>query len=174
MLQDSRFRAQVFSDGTVSLWLAGKVRVSCVLDLTYFPMDYQSCYFQFNSWSYDSDLIRLTNLSDHMDIHNNNNPQWNILGTSAYVYNESFPDGTTYESVFYNIYLARKPGFFVNIIVVPCTMLTVVALFMFCLPADSGEKVSLGVTVLLSFSVFQLLVADIIPRSSDQIPLLCK
>ena len=33
--------------------------------------------------------------------------------------------------------------------------------------ADSGEKISLGVTILLSLTVFQLIVAEQMPPSED-------
>jgi len=40
------------------------------------------------------------------------------------------------------------------------------------LPPEAGEKVSLGVTVLLAFSVFQLVISDSTPENSDVTPLL--
>jgi len=46
------------------------------------------------------------------------------------------------------------------------------ALFVFYLPPDSGEKVSLGITVLLSFSVFLLRISENVPKTSDCIPLI--
>ena len=48
------------------------------------------------------------------------------------------------------------------------------SLLMFYLPPESGEKVSLGITCLLSFSVFQFIIADKIPETSDYIPVLSK
>jgi len=42
------------------------------------------------------------------------------------------------------------------------------------LPPEAGEKVSLGVTVLLAFSVFQLVISDSTPENSDVTPLLSK
>ena len=44
----------------------------------------------------------------------------------------------------------------------------------FLLPPDSGEKVTLGLTVLLAFSVFMLLVAENMPPTSEYIPLIGK
>ncbi len=42
----------------------------------------------------------------------------------------------------------------------------------FCLPPDSGEKIALGVTVLLAFSVFMLAIAEKMPETSASIPLI--
>ena len=40
--------------------------------------------------------------------------------------------------------------------------------------SDSGEKVSLSVTVLLASTVFLLMVADVLPPQSDVVPLVGK
>ena len=37
---------------------------------------------------------------------------------------------------------------------------------------DSGEKVTLGLTVLLAFSVFMLLIAESMPATSSFVPLI--
>ena len=43
---------------------------------------------------------------------------------------------------------------------------------MFLLPAKSGEKVSLGVNVLVSFSLFLIIVAERVPDTSDAVPVI--
>ena len=45
-------------------------------------------------------------------------------------------------------------------------------MMVFLLPADSGEKVSLGVSILVAISVFLLLIAKNVPDTSDSVPLL--
>ena len=44
----------------------------------------------------------------------------------------------------------------------------------FYLPPEAGEKVSLGITVLLSCIVFLLLIAESIPKRSDSVPIISK
>merc|ERR1719220_593892 len=46
------------------------------------------------------------------------------------------------------------------------------ALLGFTLPPDSGEKLTLDVTVLLSLTVFMNLVSAIMPTTSDAVPLI--
>ena len=57
-------------------------------------------------------------------------------------------------------------------LVVPSAVLAMLSNLMFFLPPESGERVSLGITVLLSFSVFQFMMMDKMPDNSDSIPIL--
>ena len=72
------------------------------------------------------------------------------------------------------MHLKRKPLFYVLNIILPCVMLSILQLMVFLVPPSAGEKVSLGVTVLLSFTVFLLMVSDNMPQTSLYIPLLGK
>jgi hypothetical protein len=53
-------------------------------------------------------------------------------------------------------------------------MLSILTLLVFCLPPESGEKIALGITVLLAFSVFMLAIAENMPETSEHIPLISK
>ena len=57
---------------------------------------------------------------------------------------------------------------------VPCVMLSVLTLLTFWLPTTSGEKISLGLSVFLAFSMFMLLIAEEVPATSESIPLVGK
>ena len=57
-------------------------------------------------------------------------------------------------------------------LVLPAVFITATTILVFYLPAASGEKVSLGVAVLLALTVFLLMVAESTPPQSDSIPLM--
>ena len=99
------------------------------------------------------------------------NVEWIIGGGPAHrrvTYFESilYP----YPDVTFNIFLERKPGYYVTNILIPSLLITCVAILGFLLPVDSGEKIGLELTVMLAISVFQLLVADKLPPSSFSTP----
>ena len=71
----------------------------------------------------------------------------------------------------FHLKLKRKPMYYVISIVIPCLTLGVLNLFLFVLPPTSGEKVSLGMTIILAYFVFLLLVAEKLPETSDNVPL---
>lgn len=63
-----------------------------------------------------------------------------------------------------------RPMFYVFNLILPCVLITGIALLGFYMPADSGEKVTLGITTLLSVTVFLMLVAESMPPTSDTLP----
>ena len=77
-----------------------------------------------------------------------------------------------YVDITYTIVLRRKPMFFTYNLVFPCVLLMAIGTLVFLLPPESGEKVSLSVTVLLAMTVYQLLIAETIPATSEVIPLI--
>ena len=56
----------------------------------------------------------------------------------------------------------------------PCMLISSMALLGFLLPPDSGEKVSLEITVLLSLAVFLLVVSETMPPTSETFPFIGK
>ncbi|XP_071369954.1 neuronal acetylcholine receptor subunit alpha-10-like [Centroberyx affinis] len=78
-----------------------------------------------------------------------------------------------YPDITYTLHLKRRSSFYIFNLLIPCMMISFLAPLGFYLPADSGEKVSLGVTVLLALTVFQLLVAESMPPS-ESVPLIGK
>ena len=70
--------------------------------------------------------------------------------------------------------LERKSQYTIINVLNPIILLSIMDLLVFWLPPESGEKVSLGITVLLSFSVFLLVVDERLPRTSDTVPILSK
>ena len=61
--------------------------------------------------------------------------------------------------------------YLLNIIILTITLACLSALT-FAVPVDSGEKLSLGISILLAFSVFMLILQDNIPQAES--PLLGK
>ena len=90
--------------------------------------------------------------------------EWEITKTEAMKSDQYFNSdpGIPFPTVKFVLHLQRKPRFYMINVVAPCLLMSILALLVFYLPPDSGEKVSLGITVLLSFSVFLLLIGRLI------------
>ena len=101
------------------------------------------------------------------------NGEWNLMGIPVrrnVVYypccEAPYPDVT-----FYLVIQRQFLYYFFNL-VMPCALISGIALLVFCLPPESGEKISLGITVLLSLCVFLLMVSERMPATSETIPLI--
>ena len=70
--------------------------------------------------------------------------------------------------------LKRKPLFFVLTLILPCILTLVVAFLAFVVPLESGEKMSISITTLLSILVLLLVISDSLPPSSDYVSLIGK
>ncbi|XP_064613958.1 neuronal acetylcholine receptor subunit alpha-10-like [Liolophura sinensis] len=164
----------VSHDGNVT-WLSMIIfKSSCMIDVKYFPFDEQKCNMLFASWTYDGYQLNLTMNSHKGDISNYiESSEWDLLNLEVQrhvvFYScclEPYPDITFY------IRIRRRPLFYVFNMVLPCVLITLVALLGFYIPSDSGEKVTMGITTLLSMTVFMMLVAENMPPTSDDLPLI--
>ncbi|XP_071531407.1 neuronal acetylcholine receptor subunit alpha-7-like isoform X2 [Panulirus ornatus] len=77
-----------------------------------------------------------------------------------------------YVDITFVIKLRRRTIYYLYNLVVPCIMISSMTLLGFSLPPDTGEKLTLGVTILLSLTVFHNLVTETLPQVSDAMPVL--
>ncbi|XP_048513511.1 neuronal acetylcholine receptor subunit alpha-7 isoform X15 [Athalia rosae] len=153
----------------------GIFKSTCKIDITWFPFDDQHCDMKFGSWTYDGNQLDLVlnseeggDLSDFIT-----NGEWYLIGMpgkkNTIVY-QCCPE--PYFDVTFTIQIRRRTLYYFFNLIVPCVLISSMALLGFTLPPDSGEKLTLGVTILLSLTVFLNLVAETLPQVSDAIPLL--
>ncbi|XP_069137689.1 neuronal acetylcholine receptor subunit alpha-9-like [Argopecten irradians] len=151
-----------------------KLKSSCEMDITFFPFDDQICKLKMGSWAYDGFQVDIFNRSTPIDLSNFvGHGEWELIDTKAVrnvvVYpccKEPFPDVT------FTVHIRRRTTYYLYNVIIPSVMLSSLALLGFWLHPDGGEKVTLGLTVLLSLSVFMLLIAENTPATSFYIPLL--
>ncbi|XP_029980519.1 neuronal acetylcholine receptor subunit alpha-7-like [Sphaeramia orbicularis] len=177
---DERFEATfhtkivVDSMGHCSYIPPGIFKSSCHIDVRWFPFDVQRCDLKFGSWTYGGWSLDLKMLD--ADITNYiSNGEWDLVEVPGRK-NERFykccPE--PYPDITYTVVMRRRTLYYGLNLLLPCVLISTLALLVFLLPADSGEKISLGITVLLSLTVFMLLVAEIMPATSDSVPLIAQ
>jgi drug/metabolite transporter (DMT)-like permease len=96
--------------------------------------------------------------------------QWTFEAFPAMRRVEYYPE--PFPSVIYTVILLRKPLYYLINLVLPSVFISFCGVLVFVLPPDSGEKVSMSVTLLLASTVFLLIVSEIMPPQSDVVPLI--
>ena len=136
----------------------------------YFPFDQQNFSLTFISWNYHREEINI--LADNnislIDQHYESSSEWGISTHTRKVipvYYDGFSD--PYMHIMFSFIILRKPLFYLGNTVVPCVILTVIILFSYFLPASSGERMGVLITVLLAFAVFLEIITASLPPNSD-------
>ncbi|GFR96270.1 neuronal acetylcholine receptor subunit alpha-10-like, partial [Elysia marginata] len=164
----------VNNNGTVMYLAMVIYKSSCSIDVKYFPFDSQHCTLDFSSWTYDVQGMNLILLGgEDGDVSNyKNSTEWELVGflQEREVVKFSCCD-VPYPFIKNHIKIKRRPLFYVFNMIFPCVLITLVALLGFYMPSDTGEKISMGITTLLSMTVFLMIVADQMPPTSDNLPL---
>lgn len=101
--------------------------------------------------------------------------EWDIMDAPA-TRNEKFYSCCIepYPDITFNMTLRRKPLFYTVNLIIPCVGISGLSVVVFYLPSESGEKVSLSISILLSLTFFFLVLAEIVPSTSLAMPLLGK
>eukprot|EP00090_Calanus_glacialis_P013356 TRINITY_DN21999_c0_g1_i1.p1 TRINITY_DN21999_c0_g1~~TRINITY_DN21999_c0_g1_i1.p1 ORF type:complete len:548 (-),score=90.05 TRINITY_DN21999_c0_g1_i1:452-2095(-) len=151
-----------------------KFRSTCPVNVMYFPFDDQTCNLKLSSWMYDGTKVDVTNRTNNVDLENYvPNGEWELLETRLIRAKQYFPCcPEPYPYVTVTVKIRRKTLYYMYNIVFPCMMMSTLTVLVFCMPPDSGEKIALGVTVILAFSVFMLAIAERMPETSESIPLI--
>jgi nicotinic acetylcholine receptor len=160
-------------DNTNILWIPPAIyKSSCTIDVKYFPFDEQQCEMRFGSWTFDALQVRLkqekpmVNLEDYLP-----SGTWDIIEVPGK--EVDFVDANRMELV-YTFKIRRKTLFYTVNLIIPTVLISFLSIFVFYLPTDEGEKMTLCISILLALVVFLLLVSKILPPTSMVIPLISK
>ncbi|XP_067265798.1 neuronal acetylcholine receptor subunit beta-2 isoform X1 [Chanodichthys erythropterus] len=165
--------AVVSYDGSV-FWLPPAIyKSACKIEVKHFPFDQQNCTLSFRSWTYDRtevDLVLRADVASMDDF--TPSGEWDIIALPGRR-NEN-PLDPTYVDITYDFIIRRKPLFYTINLIIPCVLITSLAILVFYLPSDCGEKMTLCISVLLALTVFLLLISKIVPPTSLDVPLVGK
>ncbi|XP_019358650.1 PREDICTED: acetylcholine receptor subunit delta [Gavialis gangeticus] len=164
---------------------------ACPINVKFFPYDWQNCSLKFRSLMYNAKEINM-HLRQEFDKTTNKSfyTEWVEIDRAAFTENGEWeiihkparknidpnftPDSNAYQDITFYLIIKRKPLFYIINIVMPCVLIAFLAILVFYLPADSGEKMTLVISVLLAQSVFLLLISQRLPATSLAVPLIGK
>ena len=131
----------------------------------------------FESWIYPNNRQQFI-LSDPPieKVHWKENEQWSVVELTGvkgnHTYETWFGVEQTFDTVTFYVKMKRKTAHYLYNIILPSIVISLVELVIFLMPTAEIERIPTSFTCLLAYSVFQLIVAQDLPRSSTNTPLL--
>uniref|UniRef100_A0A8D0DXK5 Cholinergic receptor nicotinic alpha 1 subunit n=1 Tax=Salvator merianae TaxID=96440 RepID=A0A8D0DXK5_SALMN len=149
----------------------------CEIKVTHFPFDEQNCSMKLGTWTYDGTAVEIHQDSDRPDLSNfMESGEWVMKDYRGWKHSVTYsccPD-TPYLDITYHFVMQRLPLYFIVNVIIPCLLFSFLTGLVFYLPTDSGEKMTLSISVLLSLTVFLLVIVELIPSTSSAVPLIGK
>ncbi|XP_077992877.1 neuronal acetylcholine receptor subunit beta-4-like [Glandiceps talaboti] len=165
----------IFYNGTAKANALALFTFPCNMNIRHFPFDTQTCSMTLAPWLYDDNFMQTEALPDSVVNGDLDNTEWSIeSGTAEISTLYSYNPLQGWSVITFTITFKRRPLYYIMNILLPCMLMAVLTLLVYLLPCDCGEKMSFSVSVLITMSVFNLLVGDIMPPSSDSVPLIVR
>ncbi|XP_060884991.1 5-hydroxytryptamine receptor 3A-like [Labrus mixtus] len=168
---------RVFNDGEVVHRNDMVLVTTCKMDVYKFPFDIQSCNLTFKSIIHNVKEIKLekwggsrytTEWSKKIMRTQSDWDFININVTDTNVYNFYINQSI----MVYTVNMKRRSVLYIVNFILPVLLFLCLDLASFMISENGGEKLSFKVTVLLAVTVMQLILNEILPSSSNRIPLI--
>lgn len=165
----------VRNNGSCNYIPPGIFKSTCKIDITWFPFDDQRCNLKFGSWTYDGSQLDLRLNSDEGGDLSSYIPngEWDLIAVPGVRNVRTYaccPE--SYVDITYTIHIRRRTLYYGFNLIIPCVLISSMTLLGFTLPPDTGERLTLGVTILLSLTVFMLQLAETMPPTSDAVSII--
>ncbi|KAG7273003.1 hypothetical protein CRUP_011887, partial [Coryphaenoides rupestris] len=126
----------------------------CEIIVLHFPFDLQNCSMKLGTWTYDGTLVVI-----------NPSGEWvlkDYRGWKHWVYYTCCPN-SPFLDITYHFLMLRLPLYFIVNVIIPCMLFSFLTGLM-----------TLSISVLLSLTVFLLVIVELIPSTSSAVPLIGK
>ncbi|KAE9412740.1 hypothetical protein Angca_005468, partial [Angiostrongylus cantonensis] len=162
----------------------------CPIDVTWFPYDSQKCEMKFGTWTYTGRYVDLKQLPkegvvtvrmDGNDVEYMQrgmdlsffyrSAEWDLLSLSSERHSVLYASccgPEKYVDITYYFGLRRKTLFFTCNLIIPCFLISILTTFVFYL---SDHKITFSISILVTLTVFFLVLIDLMPPTSLVIPM---
>ncbi|XP_015250244.1 PREDICTED: 5-hydroxytryptamine receptor 3A-like [Cyprinodon variegatus] len=168
----------LYHDGRVVSSFPVRVVSSCNLNIYTFPFDIQNCSLTFNSYIYYATEVRVflgrdaklsTEFSKQVMT---TMGEWELLDITAQKLVNDDESGLYTDMLAFYIRVRRRATMYVVTLLLPSCFLITVDLFSFLLPPQSTDRSSFKMTLILGYTVFLLIMNDLLPVTGNTIPLI--
>ncbi|XP_078059981.1 5-hydroxytryptamine receptor 3A-like [Mustelus asterias] len=150
---------------------------SCNLNILYFPFDIQKCPLTASPIIFHDQDVKLHLIQTSEEITSKSKKifaskgEWELIQIEANEHNY-VEDWAIYHSISLEVMIKRRPMFYVVNLLIPSAFLMVTDIMSFYLPTHSFDRASFKMTLMLGYSVFLIIVKDLLPSNSAHTPLI--
>ncbi|GAU98426.1 hypothetical protein RvY_09577-2 [Ramazzottius varieornatus] len=164
---------RIRKDGRLYTSIRLTTTLACELDLSYFPLDYQNCSLEIESYGYATSDIKLhwkrdLSKADQVEFDEKRLklPQFKILSATAHSRMEGTGTGQ-YSRLSCELKFSRRMGYYLIQIYIPSSLIVVISWVSFWLSRESTPaRVSLGVTTVLTMTTLMSSTNAQLPKVS--------
>lgn len=173
VISDVKTLMRISSDGIINWTPGGIYETSCAADVTYYPLDTQTCSIILSTWSYTSNEVSLALDRDEpiKMTYYSENGEWEVISTSTSSTTKT-REQQSFSRIYFTFVLRRLPLYHVLNTLFPVILMASLTIFVFKLPPESGERIGMSLTVLLAYAVYLTLISDHIPQTSTSASIL--
>nr|XP_034302806.1 neuronal acetylcholine receptor subunit alpha-3-like [Crassostrea gigas] len=163
---------KVIHTGEVRWDTPGRHVTHCDFNITYYPFDYQMCSLEVTSFAFSVEALTLNSTYDTVNTEEfKENGEW-VLHSSRVDEKNLSEHGEKFSQLEFKMIFERRAKYYVTNVVYPLVLVSLLTNLVFLLPADSGEKISYILTVLLAQAVLLTLIGNSMPTTSVQTPIM--
>lgn len=143
----------------------------CKVDLKMFPFDTQRCTLDFESWMYSNRMINLivsANMSSQGDFRDTTNEYKFAVSAATRSQTVYAVTKRSYASVTLTLTFQRYPHYYIINAIMPMLIMEVLSGLMLWIPVDAGERLSYGITGLLTTFAITLFMAERRPAIKEE------
>ncbi|XP_039545762.1 5-hydroxytryptamine receptor 3A-like [Pimephales promelas] len=150
---------------------------ACNLEIFSFPFDIQNCSFTFGSYMHTIKDVRVSPALSFAEMTLNSqrylqaSGEWElvvILGDSN-ILNFGIDE---WDIITFWVVIKRRPILYVVNLIIPSSFLMIIDILSFYLPPHSVDRSSFKMTLILGYTVFLLIMNDLLPSTANGTPLI--
>ncbi|KAK3084791.1 hypothetical protein FSP39_019111 [Pinctada imbricata] len=175
-LGDSRYLpvqntlVHVSYNGFVSWWPGGNIKTKCKLYVSKYPFDSQLCKLILEPWklSVEQQTFEIAQIAmDDLPTPFEENANWEVTDIKQVTHMFAFYGYYNMAHYELRIYLKRRVLYHVFNIVFPVLLMSIISMCSYLIPPSSGEKMSVCVSIFLSFAVYVTIINNELPRTAS-------
>ncbi|XP_056614064.1 5-hydroxytryptamine receptor 3A, partial [Triplophysa dalaica] len=150
---------------------------ACNLEIFSFPFDIQNCSFTFGSYMHTirdvrvSPALSFNEMTENSKLYLQASGEWElvvILGEAS-ILNFGIDE---WDIITFWVVIKRRPILYVVNLIIPSAFLMIIDILSFYLPPHSVDRASFKMTLILGYTVFLLIMNDLLPSTANGTPLI--